>query len=46
MKKFTVAFIFIAIFPVQSLFSQVINSKQIDSLTELVLKTQDHAESG
>jgi len=41
MKKYTVAIAFIFFFSVQSLFSQVISSKQIDSLTELVLKTFD-----
>ncbi len=41
MKKFTAALALIAIFSVHSLFSQVISSKQIDSLTELVLKTFD-----
>jgi CubicO group peptidase (beta-lactamase class C family) len=41
MKKYTVAIALIAIFSVQSLYSQVISSRQIDSLTELVLKTFD-----
>ena len=41
MKKFTAALAFTAIFSVHSLFSQVISSKQVDSLTELVLKTFD-----
>ena len=41
MKKFTAALTFLFIFSVHPLFSQVISSKQIDSLTELVLKTFD-----
>ena len=41
MKKYTAALALIAIFSVHSLYSQVISSRQIDSLTELVLKTFD-----
>ncbi len=41
MKKYAVSMALIAIFSLHSLYSQVISSKQIDSLTELVLKTFD-----
>ncbi len=41
MRKLTAAIALIVILPLNSLFSQVISSKQIDSLTELVLKTFD-----
>jgi CubicO group peptidase (beta-lactamase class C family) len=41
MKKIMPAFLVFALFLTQSVFSQVITSHQIDSLTELVLKTFD-----
>ena len=41
MKKIMSAFLVFALFLTESVFSQVISSHQIDSLTELVLKTFD-----